>query len=431
MRIAYLCQSFPPMISGASLAVQQLSRGIVARGHSALVLAASETGKAYSIETENSRIVKLRSYKNPARVGQHYLLYPAGQILKELQLFKPDLVHLHDPLGTGIAGLKACRLMKIPAILTIHQLPWFATTYIPKLPVLQSGMETVLWSYARWLVRQCQAVIAPSCTVAKYVYAQTSLHAAIISVGIDLERFSPHPGYAGESAFLQKKYSLQPHLPVVLYTGRLDADKQVDLVLRTAALAMKKTRFQLLIVGDGKLKTNLIQLSQELGIRHQCHFTGYIDPFGDLAGIYRMASIFVTASEVETLSLVGLEAAASSLPIVAFRAAAIPEIVDDGNSGFLVQAGDLNAMADKIIDLLYNPEMGHQMGRAGRMIASSHSLENSIFTHLAFYESIYAQPGRDQYVVPIYQFRILETTSGQDGRYNSRINNAGESLIFD
>jgi glycosyltransferase involved in cell wall biosynthesis len=213
----------------------------------------------------------------------------------------------------------------------------------------------------------------------------------VISNGVDLKRFTPYPAFPGESKALRRAYALDPELPVIIYVGRIDADKQVDLVVQAAARVMHSVDTQLLIVGDGRRQAAMMRLSEKLGIRDRCHFPGFVSATGDLPGLYRLASVFVTASEVETQGLVALEAAATGLPIVAVRAAAIPEIVKDGETGYLVPPRHIDGMARRLALLLRDSVQAEAMGKAGRAIATNHSLDSSVKAHERLYQSLAAQ----------------------------------------
>ena len=190
--------------------------------------------------------------------------------------------------------------------------------------------------------------------IADIVEKNTSFRPQVVSNGVDLDLFSPYADYPAESQELCEKYGLCPDHPVILFVGRIDPDKKVDLVIRAAASVMQDIEAQLFIVGDGKQREELIHLSHSLGIHHNCFFPGFISKHDDLPGIYRLASVFVTASEIEIQSSVVLEAAASGLPIVTVRASSMPEFVIDGESGYLVDPEDIDSLADKMASLLKN-----------------------------------------------------------------------------
>jgi 1,2-diacylglycerol 3-alpha-glucosyltransferase len=388
MKIAYVCQSYPPMISGAALVAQRLAEGIASRGHEVLVMAASDRQRAYAESTAGLKLVRLRSFPNPVRVDQRFLLWPRREIIAELQVFRPDILHLQDSLSAGLPGLLAAHALDIPVVLTAHSMPWLVSAYAPALPGLRQGIEAGLWIYGNWLLQQCETVIIASHVIADIVSAHAGCRPQVISNGVDLRRFTPRPAFPGEGGTLRQKYGLDLYLPIILYVGRIDMDKRADLVIRAAAQAMHSVNAQLLVVGDGRRRAAMIRLSEKLGIRHLSHFPGFVPATGDLSGLYRLASAFITASEIETQGLVVLEAAATGLPIVAVRAAAIPEVVEDGVTGYLVAPRDIDAMADRLVLLLRNPVPAKAMGRAGRAKMQRHSLDRSIEAHEQLYRSL-------------------------------------------
>ena len=109
-----------------------------------------------------------------------------------------------------------------------------------------------------------------------------------------------------------------------------------------------------------------------------------------LPEIYQLASLFVTASEIETQGIVLLEAAASGLPIVAVRATCIPEIVHHGLNGCLVESGNYIALGRAITDLLLDPEDACRMGQASLQLAQKHTILDTFNN----YEKLYAELAR-------------------------------------
>jgi glycosyltransferase involved in cell wall biosynthesis len=186
----------------------------------------------------------------------------------------------------------------------------------------------------------------------------------IVPIGINLQRFSPAPLNPGEKDRLIQKYNLSPTRKVILHVGRLDTDKQVHIVIQAAAKAIRNSNAQLLVVGDGQQRERLVRITETCGVREHCHFPGFVDQNGDLPRLYQMSTVFTTASEIETQGLVILEAMASGLPVVAARATCIPDVVHDGVNGFLVDPQNIEAMAERLVDVISNPGLSAQMGMA-------------------------------------------------------------------
>lgn len=388
MRIAYLSSTYPPMISGVSDMLQRLSVGMSERGHSVLVIAASDKEEAYTVQIRNLTLVRLRSYRNPIATGVRFMLWPKKSVTDHLRIFSPDILHLHDLLHVSLAGLLSGRSLRLPILYTVHQLPWVVSAYIGASGSLKRTVENSLWAYGRWFVGQCTVVISPTATVANHVLEKTNSRPHVISNGVDTLFFTPWTSNSREQTYLQKKYNLTPDVPIILHVGRISTEKKVHTVIQAAARVMQIVNALLLIVGDGPELKAMKRLARELGIHDRVYFPGLVPHDGDLPGLYRIASVFLTASEIETQGLVVLEAMASGLPVVASRASSIPELVNDGISGYLVASGKIGAMADRLLFLLKNPGQARDMGRAARAIAEKHSTENTIDAHERLYQSV-------------------------------------------
>lgn len=390
MRIAYLAQSYPPMVSGAAVVAEKLANEMAKRGHQVLVIAASDKDQPYITLQKNLTVLRLRSTYNPLRVGQRFLLLPRRTVLQALDEFQPDVIHSHEPLQMGWLGITYARCAWIPITLTVHQLPGFVASYLPQFlrPIVEKG----LWAYARWLLRRFTSVITPTKSIATFIHQVTGLEMNVISCGLDLQTFHP-PLSADVERATRQKWNLPPRVPIILHVGRLDTDKHADRVIRTAAQTLCHTDAHLLMVGDGRQKKHLIQLCRDLGIEERVHFTGYVSISQGLPDLYRVANVFVTTSEIETQGIVLLEAAASGLPLVAVYATCIPEIVYDGANGYLTQSGDAYAMSMSLTKILTDPRMAACMGRVSRALAEGHPNQETFDEHERIYQKMVWEKG--------------------------------------
>ncbi|HEX2696494.1 MAG TPA: glycosyltransferase, partial [Anaerolineales bacterium] len=291
MRIAYLTQSYPPMVSGVAVVVQRLAECMTARGHTVLVIAASDRGDSYLTFKNNFLLLRLRSAVNNFRAQQRFLVYPRNSLLKALQDFEPDIIHTHDVFQIGRLGAEFAQSMSIPIVGTLHGLPSFILSYLPNIPGLRSGAEAALWEYGRWSVRRYAAITTPTETISNLVRVMTKVLPHTISNGVDLDAFKPRPFSRDEELRLRERVGIPPDVPIILHVGRLDVDKRVEHVVIAVARAMLSNQAHLLIVGDGNEKPTLIKLSESLGIRERCHFPGFISVDDGLPDIYRIASL--------------------------------------------------------------------------------------------------------------------------------------------
>jgi glycosyltransferase involved in cell wall biosynthesis len=393
MRLALVSQSFPPMVSGISMAVRQLAEGLAARGHAVMVMSASDRGHAYQETRAGVQVVRLASMPTPSRRGMRWSWWARDEVERHLDEFRPDVLHLHDPVLGSLVMPAFARERGLPLVVTAHALPWYISAQVPDLPGLRALVEAAVWAVAADMLTHFQAVVAPSRFAAAQVDARGGAGAVVISNGVDLQRFHPEPAFPEERQAVLERSGLDPARPVILHVGRVDREKNVDDVVRAAAIAMASTDAQLLVVGDGNRLKDVQELARELGIARSSRFIGFVEPSGDLPGLYRAGSVFVIASELESEGIVVLEAAACGVPIVAVQATSMPELVEEPGCGLLVPPGDVHAMADRIVQILRDPAAQRAFGQAGVAMAQQHSLEVTLERHEALYQSLLVPAG--------------------------------------
>ena len=151
---------------------------------------------------------------------------------------------------------------------------------------------------------------------------------------------------------------------LVLCVGTLKSEKRQDVFLY--ALARAKTFIPTLrasLVGDGPLRGALEKLARDLGIEDAVEFMGTLD---DVKSVYQRGDMLVLTSDYEGAPNVILEAMACGLPVVSTRVGAASDFIVDGETGFLTDARDVEAIADRIVRLASEPELRRQMGSAAR-----------------------------------------------------------------
>ena len=154
--------------------------------------------------------------------------------------------------------------------------------------------------------------------------------------------------------------------PTLLFVGRLDAIKGLPILIdAVAALRPSHPALRLVMVGDGPHRARLAEQAAALGISEAVTITGYLSQ-SEVAGHMAEADILVLPSFAEGVPVVLMEAMAARLPVIASRVAGVPELVEDGESGFLVPPGDMFTLAARIDTLLADPDLRRAMGESGR-----------------------------------------------------------------
>jgi phosphatidylinositol alpha-1,6-mannosyltransferase len=190
-----------------------------------------------------------------------------------------------------------------------------------------------------------------------------------LSPGVDTDRFEPDSVARAE---LRARYRLGER-PVVLCLSRLVPRKGQDMLIRALpAIRQRIDGATLVIVGGGPYRTTLHQLAHQFGVAEHVVFTDGV-PGDELPAHHAMADVFAmpcrtrgAGLDVEGLGIVYLEASASGVPVVAGRSGGAPESVIDGETGLVVDGGDVGAIEVAVGDLLADPARAAQMGAAGR-----------------------------------------------------------------
>jgi phosphatidylinositol alpha-1,6-mannosyltransferase len=190
-----------------------------------------------------------------------------------------------------------------------------------------------------------------------------------LSPGVDTARFEPDPV---ARAKMRARYGLGRR-PVVVCVSRLVPRKGQDMLIRALpAIRQRIDGAALVIVGGGPYRSTLDKLVHKYGVDGHVVFTEGV-PADELPAHHAMADVFAmpcrtrgSGLDVEGLGIVYLEASATGVPVVAGRSGGAPESVRDGETGLVVNGGDVDAIASAVGDLLADPDRAAAMGEAGR-----------------------------------------------------------------
>lgn len=217
---------------------------------------------------------------------------------------------------------------------------------------------------------QSTQIIANSSAVAAHLPCPDKVN--VVPNGIEIPKFNPHM----DGSLFRSKYHIPTEAPLVGMVGRLRPWKGQATFLQMAAQLKQTWPYcHFVIVGGSTFDMNdgypqqLEQLTQTLALRNRVTFTGALD---DVRPALAAMNIFVHPGEPEPFGLVNVEAMAMAKPVVAFNHGALPEIVIDGETGLLVEAGNVAALAQAISSLLENPAKSEQMGQHGRRRVETH-----------------------------------------------------------
>lgn len=169
--------------------------------------------------------------------------------------------------------------------------------------------------------------------------------------------------------------------------GRLTPVKGIPYLLKAAKMLLRQgANVKVLIVGDGSIKPDLMTQTRDFGIGEHVVFLGHRE---DTKELVQAMDIFVLPSLSEGIPMALLEAMAASRPVVASRVGGVPEIIDDGVEGFLVEPMDVNGLTEKCLGVIQSPDMAQKMGEMARArVERDFSAENMAHRVAALYRAL-------------------------------------------
>jgi glycosyltransferase involved in cell wall biosynthesis len=217
----------------------------------------------------------------------------------------------------------------------------------------------------RWLARSTTCLVAVSPQVRDDLVKLGVAPAekfVVIRLGIELDE-RVHTGTNGRDE-TRRVLGIPANAFTVGWIGRMTAIKRTDDILRAfQRLGERGVDARLCMVGDGPDRDEVERRAHELGIMRNTLFLGYQE---DVARFYSAFDAFVLPSANEGTPVTAIEALAAGRPVVATRVGGVPDVVRDGEDGYLVEAGDVDGLAERLAALAADPALRERMGDAGR-----------------------------------------------------------------
>jgi glycosyltransferase involved in cell wall biosynthesis len=285
--------------------------------------------------------------------------------------FRPDIIHIQNHFILGQGCLKIARNNNIPIIGTNHFLPNNLFEFIPS--PLRPAISGIMWSHFLKTYNHLDCVVAPSYACLQ-ILRDVGLNATarVVSNGIDLSKYKKVD--PPDNVF--SKYGIRRDCPIFLAVGRLEKDKNVELILRATALVAQEAQVQTVIVGKGRDEAEFKSLAHKLGLGDSVVFTGFV-PDDDLPYLYNISHIYIGAGAAELQGIAVMEAMATGLPVLAANAVALPELVKEGENGYLFTLAPAD-LADKMRMMLSQPESWQGMGEKSLAYIQVHDTLNAL-----------------------------------------------------
>lgn len=272
---------------------------------------------------------------------------------------KVDLVHAHSPTAS-LWGRIAAFLNKIPFVATVH-LP--VDQYHGDLQTIRPRLGRGLYIFLdRWLNHR-KKLTKKLIFVSEEVYQkEVAVNQApidcslVIPNGIDLTQFTH---ILREDA--RKYFNLRPDTKIVVYVGRLEKQKGVDILIQSISeICYPGTDFLVWLIGDGPLKEDLLNQVNTLDLSDIIHFWGYQK---DIPSLLKASDIYVLPSRYEGMSFALLEGMAAGLPCVVTKVGENYKLINHGEHGLVVPVEDSSSLTDALTTLLVDPNLRSTMAK--------------------------------------------------------------------
>ncbi len=371
-----------PTYGGSGIVGSELGRELALRGHNVHFIASALPTRLTELnERVHFHEVEMMSY--PLFEHQPYDLALATKMATVARSESLDLLHVHYAIPHSISAILARESIKnkryVPVVTTLHGTD-----------ITLVGADRSYLPITRYGLQQSDGVTA----VSKF------LKQATIET-FDFDEIEVIPNFISPDLYQREKGSpicgqLSPNGEKLLVhvSNFRSVKRPLDCVEILAKVREKGGNARLIMVGDGPELSAARHRAKQLDVLDETIFVGKQAKIVDYLAV---ADVFLLPSEEESFGLAALEAQACEVPVIATRIGGIPEVVSDGESGFLSNIADTEKMSDDTLKFVNDDEMRRAFGLRGRELAiNRYSSEKIIPQYINFYEKVLSQSAKKQ-----------------------------------
>lgn len=369
-----------PTVGGSGVVATELGKLLAEKGHEIHFITSSlpfRLGKFYpNIFFHEVEVNHYSVFKYPP-----YDLALASKMAEVAKREKLDILHVHYAVPHAVCAVLAKQLLndKIKIVTTLHGTDITVLGYDPSLSeMIKFGIE------------KSDVVTSVSHQLKEDTLQLLNINKNIVAV----HNFVDERVYyrRDNNAELRKTYGIEEDEKVIVHISNFRKVKRIQDVIRSFSLIRKEMAAKLLLIGNGPELTVACELVQDLKIEDDVLFLGKQENVGEL---FSICDLKLLLSEKESFGLVLLEAMACGVPVIGTRIGGIPEVIVDGETGYMVEVGDTKAVAEKAVALLTDNEKLNRF----RENAVRHVKENFLSERIvSVYEDIYYSLLKDQTV---------------------------------
>ena len=365
-----------PTYGGSGIVGSELGKELAARGHTVHFIASSLPTRLTQLN-ERVRFHEVEMMSYPLFEHQPYTLALATKMAQVAEEENLDLLHVHYAIPHSISAILARESLlprrRLPVITTLHGTD-----------ITLVGADRSYLPITRYGIIQSDGVTA----ISHYLKQATT-------ETFQFDNIAVIPNFICASDYRRRpvpelRRELSPDgVPLLVHVSNFRPVKRpVDCVEILARVLQKGTKARLVMVGDGSERPGAEHRARCLGVAESCAFVGKQPKIVDYLSA---ADVLLLPSEQESFGLAALEAMACEVPVIASRVGGIPEVVTDGETGYLSEVADVEKMSKDAAHLLEDEGLRREMGRRARESAvSRYSTDLVIPQYIEFYERILA-----------------------------------------
>ena len=373
MKIGITCY---PVYGGSGVVATELGKALAARGHCIHFIAYSIPFRLGHVH-ENIRFHEVNVNTYPLFEYPPYTLNLTSKMVDTVKYEDLDILHMHYAIPHATSAVLARQILALEGI----RIPIVTTLHGTDITIV--GQDPSFAPVVNYSINQSDGVTA----VSEYLKRET------LASGDIKSQIEVIPNFIDTNRFrrLEKGHFKQALCPngeklLVHVSNFRPVKRSVEVVNVFHRLHSEGYPVKLLLVGDGPDRVAAEHTAREFGVYDDVRFLGKQEPVEEILSI---ADIFLMPSGSETFGLAALEAMSCSVPVVASDIGGLPELVIDGETGFLCPLGDIDAFTQRTKQLLDNPELQQKMAQASRDRAVNHFDNDIIIPHYeSYYESV-------------------------------------------
>jgi L-malate glycosyltransferase len=379
MRIGITCY---PTYGGSGVVATELGIELAALGHEIHFISYSQpfrlTGRNEGIFYHEVPVSNYPLFEFPP-----YDLALASHMAEVAEYYSLDLLHVHYAIPHSVSALLARQMLGANG----RRLPFVTTLHGTDITLV--GLDRSYLPITRYAIQESDGVTS----ISHYLKEKTVVDFGVtrpievISNFVNCDVYAPASDEAGRQEARKRWFGCAEEAVLMHLSNFRPVKRAVDAV-RIFAQVAQSVPAQLVLVGDGPDRSAAEWLAHDLGIHARVHFLG---KQGRVHELLPLADLLLMPSELESFGLVALEGMACKVPTIATGVGGVPELIEDGETGLLFEAGDVDGIAKGAVELLDDKPRLTAMGEAGRRRAQKRYCATLVVPqYVRYYEGVLA-----------------------------------------